>query len=750
MNQRHFLGLFFLLLGPLPAFAQTATPRIADARLGFPAGDAHLLRAGGWLPVYVDVEAGSQALTDGQFRLVVTTPDCDDSETRFTTPLPAMPANDKMTIIASTRLGSAGSTVTVAIQDAAGAEIASTRPSTPTSDALAPGAVLSLWAGSTPPEEASDGTLRRAAFVQNAALLPTQWVGYAALDLVVLHTADARFTADLLADRDGRVHALAEWVRRGGKLIVSAGQNADQAAKVLAELRLVPVSITGGRQLPFLRSVQSWVRSNDPFGGGHSKVRSVPVAQFRVTKDIDVILAESADDPNPKQEQGDPLIVQAACGLGRVLLVAFDLDAGSPFAAWPGQAAFWRRVLQDMEPRTLTEQGGVFNQGWGGDGNEVGTWLKASLDVFPDVTPVSYSLVGGFLLLYILVIGPLDYWFLKKIVKRLEFTYVTFPVILAGVSVGAYYSARAYKGDELHAKKVDVVDIDLRGGRVNGAAWFSVFSPRNERYDVGMQPTATRANNAALVVSWFGRPENVFGGIKRSGSQTLLQRSYDYADQGAGLEQVPVPIWSSRSFTATWEAALDKDKPLFAARLAPARADATVISGTLTSGLPADLRDVGLFFRGKYYAIERLPPGVPWHIDDLGLGRFGKPRDQWFQRGPADKAAARGGDGVSDSDAINRLMRPLLFHDAEPNRTLRNTDFRALDQSWRVQDRNQYEVLLVGRMAAREGTAEELHRSGVALTDLLLGEKHDAGKPPPSFRGTLSQETYVRVFIPVD
>src|SRR5439155_24625756 len=130
-----------------------------------------------------DIAAGSQAIAAGQITLTVATPDCDDLETRFTTPLPAIAANGSQTVITYTRLSSAGSPVTVAVQDAAELAITSARPSTPTSDALAPGAVLSLWLGSTPPEDASDGALRRAAFVQSAALLPTHWLGYAALDL---------------------------------------------------------------------------------------------------------------------------------------------------------------------------------------------------------------------------------------------------------------------------------------------------------------------------------------------------------------------------------------------------------------------------------------------------------------------------------------------------------------------------------------------------------------------------------------
>ena len=101
---------------------------------------------------------------------------------------------------------------------------------------------------------------------------------------------------------------------------------------------------------------------------------------------------------------------------------------------------------------------------------------------------VSFGWVALFILIYIVLIGPVDYLFLKKVVKRLEWTWVTFPVIVITVSAGAYFAAYALKGKDLKINKVDVVDIDLAGKRVDGNTWFTLFSPRIQNYTIGVEP----------------------------------------------------------------------------------------------------------------------------------------------------------------------------------------------------------------------------------------------------------------------
>ena len=76
----------------------------------------------------------------------------------------------------------------------------------------------------------------------------------------------------------------------------------------------------------------------------------------------------------------------------------------------------------------------------------------------------------------------------------------------------------------------------------------------------------------------------------------------------------------------------------------------------------------------------------------------------------------------------------------------RNNALRYLDQSWRR--KNQDELILFGRVAAKSGPAEEVTQSPAGACRLWLGPR-EPGKGRPALPGTLNQETYVRVFLPV-
>ncbi|MFN7135861.1 MAG: hypothetical protein ACK4N5_27600, partial [Myxococcales bacterium] len=67
--------------------------------------------------------------------------------------------------------------------------------------------------------------------------------------------------------------------------------------------------------------------------------------------------------------------------------------------------------------------------------------LRDRLEEFPGVSNLSFGWVALFILFYILLVGPLDYLFLSKVVKRLEWTWLTFPTLVLLVSLAAYFTA---------------------------------------------------------------------------------------------------------------------------------------------------------------------------------------------------------------------------------------------------------------------------------------------------------------------
>jgi hypothetical protein len=106
------------------------------------------------------------------------------------------------------------------------------------------------------------------------------------------------------------------------------------------------------------------------------------------------------------------------------------------------------------------------------------------------------------------------------------------------------------------------------------------------------------------------------------------------------------------------------------------------------------------------------------------------------------------------------LIKPILFHTLEggPYSAFNNSGLRLLDQGWRLRGlravsrvagrRYLDEAVVIGRAVLPPGPAEAVALDGASPTRLWLGRLPGAGDRPP-LEGSLGQETYVRIYIPV-
>src|SRR5262249_20798521 len=164
---------------------------------------------------------------------------------------------------------------------------------------------------------------------------------------------------------------------------------------------------------------------------------------------------------------------------------------------------FWQKLNAELRPNYGREGQAPVNMsnrgfGYGDiDRSDAASVLQERLESFDEVPVISFGWVALFILLYIAVVGPLDYLFLKQVVKRLELTWITFPAVVLVVSALAYFSAYYLKGNDLRINKLDLVDLvaefDAVGSRCHssqayGTTWFTLFSPRIQNYTVGAEP----------------------------------------------------------------------------------------------------------------------------------------------------------------------------------------------------------------------------------------------------------------------
>ena len=800
-NSRTLLTAAALLLAGLPARAADYPVTLDAVRVGLPPAGravdrdeagraAHVAKLGAWAPVFVDLDVTS-AVNDPA-ELVIESPDSDGVTATLVLPLNLSGVAGK---VSAANLGVVGyvrptarGDVTVTLRRKDGGRpladpfrVGALRPRDPlTYLVLSLGSPLPGFDLPKAQGEADSAVLRggrvELAAVTDVSQLPDQWFGYDAADLVVLNTGNSEFFGKLFgesgsaSDRARRA-ALLEWVRRGGRLVVGVGDSASAVAGLTAarpdgshgELyRLLPLEIRGARQLGKL--TLSWG------AGASSRTGTTISAELTATRDRFTIadLGEKPGRtarvmvpiPEPQAKPEDPVAAQAAYGLGRVTVIGFDLDR-APFADFPQRPAFWDWVLREGGSARATAGTGKPRPAIGTPEEEdrIAAAIRTHSDTFDGVPVVSFGWVAILIALYILLIGPVEYFFLKRVLGRLELTWITFPIIVLTVSAAAYYSAYSLKGRDLKVNKIDVVDVDPASGRVYGTTWLTVFSPRTETYTVGVTPGDGWGDAAP------GTAVTATGAADAGGRGSILRRSYTvHADGDAvadALENVPVQVWSTKSFAANWSGRFDPAAPTAPARseLYRPAANPNTVTGEFTLNLPVPvLSDCVLFYAGQAYPVPGGTIRSGETVRRVFLG--GTPVNQWLQKESGLNTllgTARTSPAGTPAPAASRTGLPLLgmlFHEAslQYGETVvpDNSSLRRLDQSWRLSEDHRGEVVLVGRAVLPVGPGEETLAGPGAASRLWLRGLPGSGERQPMPQGSTGrQETWVRVYLPV-
>jgi hypothetical protein len=724
---------------------------ITDVEIGFPSAEpgdevGAYYKAGTWVPLRIQVRAGEQPFPGGT--LWVETWDSDDVLNRYPAAIGPLRPGQVGTVPAFACPGSLGADIRVIVGSRTITSTAKQK-----AEALDYSRLLYLKLGS-PSRDLQQAIrvlepdprqlrIRHTVYVDQAGKLPVRWFGYAGVDLVILTTADpALLDALLRPEHRDQVQALGDWICRGGRLIVSVSP--PRAARVAELLRRLQVPLTGvltGRDIgrEQLQGLTNYAETHDkPF-----RVGNASISQFRLRQPGVGPVEELA-----REGEDLPLIVRGPHGLGSVTLLAIDLDE-KPFTDWAGRGEFWQKMITRLGPRAGMASP---DSGGGSDKNDVATDLQRELEVFPDVRPVSFGLVALLIFVYIMVVGPLDYFFLRSVVRRFRWTWVTFPIVIVGATLAARLPSGSGRSPDLRVNKVDLVEIDLLGHapRTQVTSWFALYSPTMERLSVDVEPAPSwvmappRGELPRAVVSWLGRPED--GGLNSTGrprSEPLYRARYQFRPDAAGLAGVPISFASTKSFTATWQA----DCPdLVTARLRYDPSSPGRIAGTVTNHLMVELDQPILYYGGKWRSFVggRLSPAKPALLSLEAPREF----DDWMVIGPGTEPPVPG------KFEPTRLVKSALFHEESTRGSnRRNNLLRTLDQSWRLPDVNVPEgvprqAILFARLPRQTGPLADLLKSNLLPSRLRLGAVRPEGPDQP-VAASLTQDTYLRVYIPV-
>jgi len=467
-----------------------------------------------------------------------------------------------------------------------------------------------------------------------------QWVPEESLGLDAL---DALVIAGKYDIEETQSQVIRDWVRNGGHLVLSVGSQLD-AYRGSRLAQWVPIRLTGLSRLRELSGMETFTQQTsrvqftgqipsarvDPNGG------EVPNGQVMVTG-VD-----------------GPLVVRMAYGLGRITFVGLDLDR-PPISSWGGVEKLMHRLLH--RPTAISASGSTAPSGSLSHSgvNDLSTQLHAIQEEFPQVKRLSVWQVLGFVALYMLLIGPLDYVIVHLVLKKPMWTWFTFPLLTLLAGLLAVSQAKSLNGTDRHLNQFEVLDIDatpvpeLGSGstngsstvgdrsaevnpvaerqdgksaseaRVRGESWFSLYSDDSRQYSLAArldghdavsfssEKSPARGQivpNDLSRLCWSGIGETTFGGMYRPSGFELTRPAYAFGAQPNETDRLPVSIWSTKSLNSRWEG---RGEGLIDSEL---QSSATGhLSGRLTLHLRAPLQDWMIAY-GNRVMVPNTDPGT--------------------------------------------------------------------------------------------------------------------------------------------
>lgn len=277
--------------------------------------------------------------------------------------------------------------------------------------------------------------------------LPAIGAAWQALDVLVVSDMD---TGALTPEQR---RALGEWVQMGGRLIVSGGPSWQKTAAGLSDL--LPLLPDGERSVAGLGALADFAISAEPLTG------SAVIATGPLTADA-VTLAEV---------EGLPLVVSRRLGFGEVIYLTAD-PAFAPIRGWGGVADLFRRLLSGASDRPSWAFG-------------IANWSQAgsAINRIPDLILPNPLLICGFLGVYLVIVGPLNY-FILRFFKRRELAWFTIPAIVCAFSIVAYLTGLVLVGGQAVLHQLSIVQVWRGASQARVEQVVGVFSPARTTYDM--------------------------------------------------------------------------------------------------------------------------------------------------------------------------------------------------------------------------------------------------------------------------
>ncbi len=378
------------------------------------------------------------------------------------------------------------------------------------------------------------------------------------LDVIMFHDVD---TGALKAEQSA---ALTQWVLNGGHLIVAGGDTWQRTTAGLQNL--LPVTLQGTVSLTTLEPLADYLRLPPAaLAEGITATANTPAPAAR-----SLVTAE-----------GVPLVVRESYGDGTVDFLAVDPNA-EPLRSWENKAYLWYTLLASTGQQPS----------WVGGFSDWSLAREATLTTFSTVLPTFLQLCG-FLALYIILLGPINYLVLKWLNRR-EWAWFTIPALIVVFAVLAYSVGFNLRGNVPTVNRLTVVRAWEGHEEARVTSLIGVQSPRRSTYDI----TVARGYTLRTL------PQE---GIGLNVPATISEGTL-YAAQAIPIDAGTVASFSASGYGAA--PSLDASAVWHLSATQPPR-----IVGSVTNMTNTLFEDAVILIKGEARAIGQVRPGETFDFD---------------------------------------------------------------------------------------------------------------------------------------
>lgn len=529
--------------------------------------------------------------------------------------------------------------------------------------------------------------------IQNAAMMPDQSIGWDGVDLVLIQSNCSPWIGDV---SELQSTALLDWVRDGGKILMLLG---DQSPKLFDTADWLE------NLLPFSPITTT---SFDPSGLETFMSSQTPLQSYtgvRLPKDAGKILIRG----RTTRRVSVPLASRFTVGFGQVTVLSANLDQQT-FRDWPERMD----LLLSMTDQISAAQTKKTNQNSTASYNDLSGQLRRLMDQYESATQMRFSVLSLIIIGLITFIGPLDYWLIARVLGRPLLGWLTFPITVAGLSVGLV-GLSGIGSDVPIEKRVDILDIDL--GQSNSettspspvsriTAIGHLYSRDAIRLDATLKPadwlTGVGHDHSRATISALGYPGEAFGGVRlsseddRVGSYLVKLGNHSNAPQ---ILNLPIPPRSSKSLVGQFsiDTSIDGHQQRGSGGV-ERRRGSELLQGSLTNPLDVDILDGRLIYQNWVYLLPtRFAAGAT--LPKLELLR--QKNFRWLlSRQKALESSSQAEVWSTTRQSTERVVEMMLFHQAAGGQDYTSLEHRPLGHLDLSHVLGQDRCLLTGRLDA--------------------------------------------------